>query len=101
MKRFILPTIAVLVITGAALATCCGAFGDSDSTESEQRFNEGIDAQEAGRLEEAVTLYTEAIELDPELTEAYGNRSLAYLDLGASMRHWTTRRMPSISSLRM
>ena len=80
MKRFIIPIIAVVVIAGVGFVT--GAFRDGELTEAEQRYNDGIDADEAGRLEEAVTLYTEAIELDPNLAEAYINRSVDYFNLG-------------------
>ncbi len=59
-----------------ALAACGGL------SEAQERYNEGVDAQEAGRLDEAVSLYTKAIELDPELVDAYIHRSSAYLDLG-------------------
>ena len=74
VKRFIIPSVAILV-TVVVLA-CSGL------TEAGQRYNDGVDAQEDGRLEEAVTLYTEAIELDPELAQAYVSRSAAYGDLG-------------------
>ncbi len=75
MKRLIIPIGAILV-TVVVLA-CSGS-----QTEAEQRYNDGEAAQEDGQLDDAVTLYTEAIELDPKLVEAYGNRSLAYLNLG-------------------
>ena len=60
---------AVLVVSGGGLS------------EAEKRYNEGIEAKDAGRLEEAVDRYTEAINLDPELLAAYINRSNAYLSL--------------------
>ena len=74
MKRFGVPTFAILV---TVVVLACGSL-----TEAEQRYTEGVDAHDAERLEEAVTLYTEAIELDPELVEAYSNRSAAYGGLG-------------------
>lgn len=79
MKRFIIPCVAVLVI--AVGLACSGSL-----TEAEQRYNDGVDAREDGRLEEAVTLYTEAVELEPSdvtlLAQAYLGRSRAYFDLG-------------------
>ena len=82
MKRFIIPVIAVLVIAGAALAEGCGASSDGGLTEAQQRNNDGVEADEAGRPEAAVALFTEAIELDPALVEAYVNRALALVALG-------------------
>lgn len=75
MKRFII--LALLCATVALLLAACGGL-----SEAEERYNDGVDASEAGRFEEAVALYTEAIELDPDLVDAYVNRSQAYLELG-------------------
>ena len=52
--------VAVVAFTAAILlASACG--GGGGLSEAEQRYNDGLDAQEDGRLEEAVTLYTEGL----------------------------------------
>lgn len=45
-------------------------------------FEKGQQAHEAGKLEEAVRLYTEALERDPALWQAEYQRGVAYLSLG-------------------
>ncbi len=82
MKRFIIPVFAVLVIGGAGFAQGCGASTDGGLTEAEQRNNDGVEANKSGRPEAAVALFTEAIELDPALVEAYVNRAVALVELG-------------------
>jgi len=78
-RRYEVAWLGVPLILFSLLAI--GACGGGLS-EAEKRYNEGLDAQNAGRLEEAVSLYTESIELDPNLIDAYVNRSLAYSLLG-------------------
>jgi len=76
-----LSILVVLSLIVLALAVAC-----TSSDEAEQRLNEGLEAAEAGRLEEAVALFTEAIELEPNdvnlSARAYLNRAAAYGDLG-------------------
>jgi len=82
MRRLILALagIGILFIVVGVVAAVLIVSGGGLS-EAEKRYNEGIEAKDAGRLEEAVDRYTEAINLDPELLAAYINRSNAYLSL--------------------
>jgi len=75
MKKAIL--FASICVALATVLVACGGL-----SQAEQRYNDGVDAHNAGRIEEAVALYTEAIELDPNLVNAYVNRSAAYGALG-------------------
>lgn len=50
--------------------------------EARQYFNEAVSLQDEGRLEEAVELYLQALELDPEFCDAMDNLGLAYRWLG-------------------
>ena len=61
----------VIGVVFLVIAVACNS-----SDEAEQRFNEGLDADEAGRLEEAVALYAEAIQLNPG--DAHYSASLAW-----------------------
>ncbi len=68
------------VILAVAVVVSCGL------TDAEQRYNEGVDASTAGRFDDAVALYSDAIEMDPELAVAYVSRSDANLRLGRPER---------------
>ncbi len=46
----------------------------------------GVERFEAGRVEEAIAQYSEAIRIDPELAAASYNRGQAYFTLGDSER---------------
>lgn len=81
----LLVIIAMLTLTLTLAA--CGVIGSGSGPregqrEAEQRVNEGVEALEAGLLDEAVALYSEAIVLDPLLSLAYLRRSQAFGDLG-------------------
>ena len=66
------------LIVALATLTACGGL-----TTAEERYNEAVELQLEGRVEEAVPTYDEAIRLDPHLAVAYYNRANAYLsDLG-------------------
>jgi len=52
------------------------------NNEAEEHFSSGVELQEQGRIEQAIVEYTKAIELDPDLVEAYNNRAGAYLEKG-------------------
>lgn len=52
-----------------------------DATDN-KRFEEALALLEERRFAEAVNSFSELIALNPELTGAYGNRGLAYLNLG-------------------
>lgn len=73
--------VAIAILTPTLALAACGGTG-SGSSEAQQRVNEGVEAQEAGRLDDAVALYTEAIALDRKLYLAYFHRSKAYGELG-------------------
>ncbi len=79
MKMFIVGGLAlaalILVLSG------CGG-----PSESEKRYNAGLDFQEQGRLVEAIAEYDEAIRLDPQHVDAFNDRGVAYNDLGRFQR---------------
>ena len=52
------------------------------NSEAEEHFSCGVELQEQGRIEQSIVEYTKAIELDPDLVEAYNNRAGAYLEKG-------------------
>ena len=56
-----------------------GAVATSDA---ETVYAAGVRMQRQGRLDEAVTHYTQAIAIDPTLAQAYSNRGSTYLNLG-------------------
>ena len=57
---------------------------DSDSTSqnAEQLFYQGLEADQQGDYDKAIKCYSEAIELNPKLTEAYYNRGNVYNEKG-------------------
>ena len=73
MKSSSLPLLLLLLL---ALFACGGPSGPDGYNQA------GIQHFEDGRLEEAVTAYTEAIRLDSAYTAAYYNRGQAYFALG-------------------
>ena len=70
MKRSFL-VMALFAALALALVGCGGL------SEAEERYNAGVELQEQGSLEEAISEYDEAIRLDPQLADAYNNRGLA------------------------
>ncbi|MGB3401950.1 MAG: hypothetical protein WBA77_04605 [Microcoleaceae cyanobacterium] len=55
---------------------------DSDSgTEAAVQFQEGKDAYQAGQYRKAIDYFTQAIEQEASLAQAYHNRGLAYANL--------------------
>ncbi len=64
----------ILLLLAAALA--CGPSG------AEGYNRAGVEHFEAGRVEEAIAQYSEAIRLDPEFAAALYNRGQAYFTLG-------------------
>jgi len=51
-------------------------------SEAQQHNNRGLELHNAGKIDEAIAEYSEAIRLDPELVEPYNNRGAAYNDKG-------------------
>jgi tetratricopeptide (TPR) repeat protein len=45
---------------------------------AEEFFYKGLESYEAGRLEKAITDFTQAIALDPNNASTYDNRGLVY-----------------------
>jgi len=49
-------------------------------------YNYGVELEAQGRTEDAIAAYSEAIRLDPGLSQAYNNRGLSYIKLGEYLR---------------
>ena len=58
----------------------------SQTNLAEQKFEEANKFYEQGKFAEAIELYTQAIELNPNFADAYKNRGAAYVDLRQSER---------------
>lgn len=56
--------------------------GQDKSNDAEKYYQQGKTHQEQGRLEEAITNFTKAIELNPSFASAYNNRGLVYATQG-------------------
>ena len=69
--------LGLLIIPVALLLAGCG--GPSGP---EGHNKAGVEHFEQGRVQEAITEYSEAIRLDPEYAAAYYNRGQAYFTLG-------------------
>lgn len=65
-----LPLVCVFVLIMATLMPACMS--------AEEHFEKGKTYFDAGQLEEAITEYSQAIELDPEYALAYHHRGIAY-----------------------
>lgn len=75
-------TLLILLFPSlAAVLLACGGL-----SEAEQHYNAGVKLQEQGQLNEAITEYDKAIQLDPKMVQVYNNRGNAYLDLGQPQR---------------
>ena len=79
-----MKTLVSLALLSLALALVVSASGCY--TEAEQHYNNGINAQEAGRYDIALSEYSEAIRLDPKYVAAYNSRGTVYDDLGLHER---------------
>ena len=72
--------IAVIAILVAVVSVTCAAM--PVFAQLPQGLTEALENQKAGRLKEAVEIYTEVIAKDPRSAEAYNWRGMAYEDLG-------------------
>jgi len=74
MGRLCIATLLVVVLLTSSIIMGCDVAG--------QRFAEGNELYEQGRLDEAIDKYTEAIERGGASEEFYHRRGIAYCDLG-------------------
>jgi tetratricopeptide (TPR) repeat protein len=72
--------IAVIAILVAVVSVTCATM--PVFAQLPQGLSEALEDQKAGRLKEAVEIYTEVIAKDPRSAEAYNWRGMAYEDLG-------------------
>jgi tetratricopeptide (TPR) repeat protein len=72
--------IAVIAILVAVVSVTCAAM--PVFAQLPQGLTEALENQNAGRLKEAVEIYTEVIAKNPRSAEAYNWRGMAYEDLG-------------------
>src|SRR5271157_1111235 len=76
-SRGIIAVIAILVAIVSVICAALPVFAQLP-----QGLTEALENQKAGRLKEAVEIYTEVIAKDPRSAEAYNWRGMAYEDLG-------------------
>jgi tetratricopeptide (TPR) repeat protein len=69
-------SLIVLIAMIISLTVACG------QAKALQHYNQGVEHHEQGQLDLAVVEYNQAIELDPQLTDAFINRGFAYYNLG-------------------
>ena len=78
-----------LLLVALPLISACGGNGEEAATpadEAKQHYNKGVEYGQQGRFDDAIAEYSKAIELDPNLAEAYGNRGNAWRALGEVQR---------------
>ncbi|GAB4452454.1 MAG: hypothetical protein OHK0029_03380 [Armatimonadaceae bacterium] len=93
-KLTIHAALAVTVTISALLASSLPAQAQSPSLRvasiltmamqgADQLYNEGVDLQDAGKFEEAIKKYSQAIDKRKTFNDAYLNRGICYLETGA------------------
>ncbi len=80
MKKKAFFVLAGLLI-GALLAACARSQVQTNAQASEH-YNRGVENQQQGNFDLAIEEYTEAIALDPQLSDAYVNRGIVYYRQG-------------------
>ena len=75
------PRIAILLVVLLLTANIFAGCGGGEGT-AEWHAEQGVKLNNQDRYEEAIQEFNKAIELDPNLAEAYSNRGDAYLNLG-------------------
>ncbi len=90
MKKLIV-VLAVLLLVALPLISACGG-DDGGLTEAEEHSDKGVEYRRQGRFDDAIAQFTKAIELDPNLAEAYFNRGNTYailLDLQRAVEDYS------------
>lgn len=75
MNRLVVSVICVIMVAG-----CRDSDVNSPRAKAIPPFKKANEIR-AGRQEEAIALYTKAIEADPQFAEAYFNRGLSYAEM--------------------
>ncbi len=73
------------------MISACGG-DDGGLTEAEEHSDKGVEYRRQGRFDDAIAQFTKAIELDPNLAEAYFNRGNIYailLDLQRAVEDYS------------
>ncbi|MDR1147465.1 MAG: tetratricopeptide repeat protein [Spirochaetaceae bacterium] len=81
MKRAVFGLVIVMTIAAAGYAQS-GEGGGASTKRIEQLFSAGQSFEDNQEYDEAISVYSEIIGLDPDNTEAYKNRGNAYADKG-------------------
>lgn len=76
--KLISSIVAIALLLG--LCVGCGDSGSPARSAAVAAFDEANKIR-AGRQEEAIALYSKAIEADPTFAEAYHNRGLSYAEM--------------------
>ncbi len=79
-QSHLIVVLLVAVSAAAAVLRWVPAFG-GPLTEAVRKCKQAQDAYEKGQVQEAIKLYTEAIEINPQYAEAYYRRAQLYKEL--------------------
>lgn len=82
IDRTILALVAVLAICGPAEGQTKSARAEDPAKKAASAFEAGQNAHQAGNLDEAIRLYTQALALDAGLWQAEFQRGAAYRSVG-------------------
>ncbi|MGB4604053.1 MAG: tetratricopeptide repeat protein, partial [Bacteroidales bacterium] len=77
MKKIIILSLMAIVMMGALNAQDTIKIRTGDSQIAEQNYNEGVKLLQNGDLQNAISKFTDAIQLKPDLAKAYYNRGVA------------------------
>ncbi|HRR53678.1 MAG TPA: tetratricopeptide repeat protein, partial [Bacteroidales bacterium] len=77
MKRIFVLSLILALMMGALNAQDTIKIRTGDSQIAEQNYNEGVKHLQGGDVQNAISKFTVAIQLKPDLAKAYYNRGVA------------------------
>jgi len=82
MNQKLVLSLILIVLMGAINAQDTIKIRTGDSQIAEQRYNEGVKLLQNGDVQNAISKFTDAIQLKPDLAKAYYNRGVAKSQVG-------------------
>jgi uncharacterized protein (TIGR02145 family) len=82
MKNIAIKTLIIVSLLSVCFASAGRVLAQASPLDAEGYFNLGVDHAEAGRYQEAIEAFKQAIKLKPDDAEAYNNLGFAYNKLG-------------------